>query len=377
MNSLRLRLARAAGLCGLAGLVWLAGCASDKPKPAPLESIQPGASAQTLWTARLASVKFPLLPVVRDGKLAVAGSDGDVRLLQAADGREIWRAQAGGALSAGVGTDGRFASVVTVGNEVVTLEAGRVLWRQRVPARVVTPPFVAGERVFVMSVDRAVHAFDALDGRRLWVYQRPGDALTLAQPGVLTSHRNLLLVGQGPRLTALDPLRGTVRWEAPIATPRGTNEVERLADLVGPALRVGDQVCARAFQSAAGCVDAARGVPLWSRPGGGAQALAGDAERIVGADASDRVTAWRASTGDVLWTSERLVNRGLGGGVMLRQWAVFGDRDGLLHFLSAQSGQTQLRLSTDGSPIVGTPVLAGDVLVAITARGSVHAFRVN
>jgi len=38
----------------------------------------------------------------------------------------------------------------------------------------------------VMGVDRIVHAFDALDGRRLWSYQRPGEALTLAQPGVLT-----------------------------------------------------------------------------------------------------------------------------------------------------------------------------------------------
>ena len=36
----------------------------------------------------------------------------------------------------------------------------------------------------------------------------------LAQAGVLTSFRNLLIVGQGPRLTAVDPLRGTVQWKA-------------------------------------------------------------------------------------------------------------------------------------------------------------------
>lgn len=362
---------------GVALAALLGACSSDGPKPAPLESFQPAASAQLLWTARLDSVKFPLQAAVRDGRLAVAGSDGEVRVLQVADGRELWRAQAGAALSAGVGSDGRFVSVVTRGNEVVTLEAGRVVWRQQVPARVVTAPFVAGERVFVMSVDRVVHAFDAIDGRRLWVYQRPGDALTLAQSGVLTSFGNLLLVGQGPRLTALDPLRGTVRWEAPIATPRGTNEVERLADLVGPPVRVGSLVCARAFQSAVGCVDGARGVPLWSRPGGGSQAVAGDAERIVAADGSDRLSAWRTRGGDVLWSHERLIHRGLSGGLMFRQWAVFGDREGLLHFLSAESGQTQLRLATDGSPVVGTPIAAGDTLLAITARGGVHAFRLN
>ena len=39
--------------------------------------------------------------------------------------------------------------------------------------------------------------FDALDGRRLWVYQRPGDALTLAQASVIAPFRNTLLVAQG------------------------------------------------------------------------------------------------------------------------------------------------------------------------------------
>ncbi|MGL1724219.1 outer membrane protein assembly factor BamB family protein, partial [Vibrio parahaemolyticus] len=47
-------------------------------------------------------------------------------------------------------------------------------------------------------------------------------------------------MGQGPRLAGVDPLQGSLRWEASVATPRGTNEVERLADLVGPAVRQGE-----------------------------------------------------------------------------------------------------------------------------------------
>ena len=54
--------------------------------------------------------------------------------------------------------------------------------------------------------------------------------------------------------------KGTVRWECAVASPRGTNEVERLADLVGPAPRVGD-IDVRPFVpgSAVGCVNAERG----------------------------------------------------------------------------------------------------------------------
>jgi outer membrane assembly lipoprotein YfgL len=289
----------------------------------------------------------------------------------------LWRTSAGQPISAGVGADGRWTSVVTRGNEVVTFEAGREIWRKRVPSSVVTPPLVAGERVFVMGVDRVVHAFDAADGRRLWTLQRPGDALTLAQPGVLAAFRNTLLVGQGPRLAGIDPVEGAVQWEVPMASPRGTNEVERLADLVGPLARVGERICARAFQSAVACVDAARGALLWSRNAGGINPVGADADLVFGADASDRITAWRAGSGDITWTNERLINRGLSGALAVGPLVVFGDFEGYVHFLSTSTGELQLRLPTDGSPVIGTPVLAGPTLLVTTQGGSLYAFRPN
>ena len=358
--------------------VLLAACSStDKPKPTALETFEPKISGRQIWSARVDSVKFPLVAATRNGQFAVAGSDGQVVVLQADSGAELWRASAGANVSAGVGSDGRFVSVATAGNEVVTFEAGRELWRQRVPARVVSAPLIAGERVFVMSVDRVVHAFDALDGRRLWTLQRPGDALTLAQGGVVWPYRNLLLVGQGARLTALDPLRGTVQWEVPLASPRGTNEVERLADLIGPPVRVGDRVCARAFQSAVGCMDAARGTLLWTRNNGGAQAVGADEERVVGADASYRITAWKSTTGDVIWSNERMLHRGLSGALIVGGSAVFGDVEGQVHFLSATTGETQMRLPTDGSPVIGTPMLSGSTILVATRNGGLFAFRLN
>lgn len=359
----------------LAMVVALTACSSDKPKPTALETFTPSLTSRQVWQARVDSVRFPLAVQARQGRFIVAGTDGTVLALNAETGQEAWRASAGASLSAGVGSDGRFASVVTTANEVVTFDGGRELWRQRVPARVLTPPFVAGERVFVMSVDRVVHAYDALDGRRLWTLQRPGDALTLAQAGVLTSYKNLLIAGQGSRMTAVDPLRGTVQWEVPLASPRGTNEVERLADLIGPAVRVGDRLCARAFQSSAGCLDASRAALLWSRGSGGAQAVAADGDRVVGADASDRITAWRGLNGDVLWTNERLLHRGLSGALMNGNSVLFGDQEGYVHFLSAIDGQTQQRLATDGSPVVGTPTMVDGTVLVTTRNGGLFAFR--
>ncbi len=360
-----------------ATLVTLAACSSDRPKPTPLEPLTPKIGGRQAWVAQLANVDFGLTTLVRDGSVTLAGGDGSVLALDLQSGRELWRAQAGARLSAGVGSDGRFSSVVTRDNVLVTFEAGREKWRTRLNASVSTAPLVAGERVFVLGADRAVHAYDALDGQRLWTLQRPGEPLGLAQTGVLLPYKNTLLVGLGARLTGVDPLNGAVNWEVALGNPRGTNEVERLADLVGPALRHGSQVCARAFQLAVGCVEVERGTLTWARNSAGPSGLGGDAELIVGADASDRITAWRAATGEVAWSNEKMLYRGLSGALVTGRTVVMGDSEGQVHFLDRSNGEPMLRLATDGSAVVGNPVLAANQVLVVTRKGGVFAFRLD
>ena len=314
---------------------------------------------------------------VNGGVFTVAATDGRVVALQADTGRELWRGEAGERLSAGVGSDGRYAAVVTRNASLVTLEAGRVLWRKPLGVRVDTPPLVAGDRIFVLGSDRSVQAFDAADGAPLWKVQRPGDPLTLSQPGVISAFRRNLIVGQGPRLAALDPSSGSLVWEVPIGAPRGTNEIERLADLVGPASRVGELVCARSFQAAIGCVNAERGVLAWSKPIGGTDAAAADAQVVVAADASDRISAWRTATGEPSWNSEKLLYHRLGAPSIVGGQVVFGDSLGTVHLLSRDSGRTLARVATDGSPVVAAPVATGGTLLVVTRAGGVFALRTD
>ncbi len=359
----------------LASCLLLAACASEKPKPTPLEAIQPQLEGRTVWNARLDRVTFPLAVQARDGAFVVASGDGSVTALEATNGAERWRTSAGAALLAGVGSDGRFAAVATRNNEVVVFERGKELWRKRLNSRVTSAPLVAGERVFVMGVDRVVGAFDALDGRPLWRLQRPGDALTLSQPGVLAAYKDTLLVGQGAQLVGVDPLRGNVRWELTMASPRGTNEIERLADLVGPPLRVGDVFCARAFQAAVACARADNGTLRWSRNVGGIQPVGGDDELVVGGDASDRITAWKAANGDIAWTQEKLLYRGLSGPLVTDAAVLVGDSEGWVHALARNDGHLLARWSTDGSPVVAPPVRMGDIVLVVTRNGGVFAMR--
>ena len=364
-------------LLALAAIAALVGCASDKPKPTPLEPVTASMAGRQLWSARVDAVRFPLAVTAQGGNFFVAGSDGSVLALEGASGRELWRGQAGAKLSAGVGSDGRRAAVVTSDNQLVVMDQGARSWSTRLSSRTTTAPLVAGERVFVLGVDRVVHAFDAIDGRRLWSLQRPGEALTLAQPGALSAFKNTLVVGIGAVMLGIDPTTGSVRWELALTSPRGTNEVERLNDLVGPLLRVGDQICARAFQTAVGCVAVAgpdRASLRWSRNAGGQQAVGGDADFVFGADASDRISAWKTAGGELAWTNERLLYRGLSAPLAIAKAVIFGDSQGQLHFLDRQDGKTLLRLPTDGSAVVAQPVLAGKTVLVATRNGGLFAF---
>lgn len=369
------RLLGAAAL-GLLSLL-LAACAGGSPRPKPAE-LPPNLDligVTRAWQARLpAAVDYPLQLRALDSQVLLAGGDGTVLTLDARNGAVLGSAHAGAPLSAGVGGDGRTVAVVTRANEVVALEAGQELWRHKLGTQGYTAPLVAGGRVFVLGADRSVTALDGRSGARLWRVQRPAEPLVLRQSGVLMAVGNTLVAGMAGRLVGINPDDGVIRWEVPIAAARGTNDVERLIDLVGGVDRQGAVVCVRAFQAAVGCVDAATGSLRWSRPASGATGLDGDGERIFGAESDGRLMAWRSDSGERAWVSERLRWRQLTGPLVLGRSVVVGDETGAVHMLAREDGAALNRLSTDGSAIAATPVRVGNTLVVVTRNGGVFGF---
>lgn len=362
-------------------VVTLAGCSlwssgNSKPMPADLGANVAVLGVRQAWTARIGSVAGLPLDVHSAGNVVtVASSDGVVAAIDARTGGDVWRVALSEPLSAGVGSDGKSAAVVSRSNTLIVLDAGRERWRQSMAAQVFTPPLVAGGRVFVLSADRSLAAFDAVSGRKLWSQQRPGEPLVLRQAGVLLAVGDTLVAGFSGRVVGLNPDNGSVRWEAPLASARGTNDVERLVELVGRTSRVGDSICARAFQTAVGCVNAARGAVTWTQPASGADGVHGDGEALFGAEGNGTVMAWRRSDGSRLWATDRLKHRKLTAPLLLGRSVVVGDDTGLVHLLSRTDGSPLNRIATDGSGIAAAPAVAADTLVVVTRNGGVYGFR--
>ncbi len=361
-----------AGVC-----VALAACSGpSRPKPTEIPGVPVLQDVRTSWSANLGKIDFPLVVSAREDRIALANSQGVVAVLDATTGKDIWRLKLDQAISAGVGSDGQQLAVVTRNNELVALQDGKVQWRKSLPAQSFTAPLVAGARVFVLTADRSVIAFDGASGRQLWTQQRPGEPLVLKQAGVMLAFKNTLVVGLSGRLAGLDPNTGVIRWESAIATPRGTNDVERLVDLVGPFDRVGDVVCVRAFQAAVGCVNADRGQGVWTRPSVGEKGVSGNDSMLVAPLSNGVVQAYNRSNGERLWETERLKYRILSAPLVTPRGVLVADNGGWLYLLSLADGALLNRIKLDTEELATAPVFAGGRYVVVTREGRVTGLQI-
>ena len=364
----------------------LAGCSTvsnmlpwsgpSRPKPAELGPIVPVLAVRQAWTSQIGDTQGLALDVhVQGTTVLLASAAGDLAAIDARTGGDVWRARLGVPLASGVGSDGRWAAVTSKASQLIALEGGREIWRKPLPALAYTAPLVAGGRIFVLAADRSVSAYDAATGYLLWRQQRPGEPLILRQGGVLTAVGDTLVAGLSGRLVGFNPDNGSVRWEAPLASPRGTNDVERLVEVVGRTSRIGASLCARAFQASVGCIDAARGTVTWTQAASGGEGIDGDDTLLFGTEGNGTVVAWRRADGSRVWTNDRLQWRRLTAPLLLGRSIVVGDDSGLVHLLSRDDAAPLNRLATDGSPIAAAPVVAADTLVVVTRKGGVYGFR--
>jgi len=357
--------------------VALVACSGpSRPKPTEILGVPVLQDVRTSWTANLGKIDFPLVVSAREDRIALANSQGVVAVLNATTGKDIWRLKLDQTIAAGVGSDGQQVAVVTRNNEIVTLQDGKVQWRKSLPAQSFTAPLVAGARVFVLTADRSVIAFDGATGRQLWTQQRPGEPLVLKQAGVMLAFKNTLLVGLSGRLSALDPNTGVIRWESAIATPRGTNDVERLVDLVYPFDRAGDVVCARAFQTAVGCVNAERGQGVWTRASVGEMGVSGNDSLLIAPLSNGVVQAWSRATGERLWETERLKYRILSAPLVTPRGVLVADNGGWLYLLSLTDGALLNRIKLETEELATAPVFAGDRYVVVTREGRVTGLQI-
>lgn len=362
----------------------LSGCfmwsSSKGPQPSPLPAFKADGAVRELWHGGVGSIEDSMLrPALSGGSVYAASRRGSVARYDAT-GRELWRARGVANLTGGVGSDGRTLAVTSSDGVLQAFDAdkGTALWNVDIGGEAVASPVVAGDLVIVRVGDSTLSAYDAKDGKRRWIYQRA------QAPLALRSHSGLLVAGDlvvagfpGGKLVAVSLGGGVQRWEGTVAQPKGSNELERMADVVGSPMQRGDMICVASFQGRVACLDQASGALRWSRDFSSSVGLDVDATGLYVTDATDTVYALDASSGATFWKQDKLQYRRLGAPVIVGKSLVVADREGYVHVLSRQDGHFIARVRADRSG-VDAPLLAlPNNGVAVQARdGSLYALAV-
>ncbi len=374
---------RAALLAGALALATLGGCGiwpwskTKDPLPA-LAPLTAPAGARVAWSLPLPGAGVGFQPVAVGASVFAAARDGTVVRVDAASGQVQWRSNAGQRLIGGVGSDGETVVVGGLDGALIALDGnGRPKWTVPTGAEVVTVPSVALGLVLVRTSDNRVAAFDADTGRRRWTFQRQSPPLVLRQTSLIAMDAGSAYVGlPGGRLVSLSLETGALRWESAVSIPRGSNEIERVADVVGSPLVSGREICAVTFQGRLGCFDATSGQARWARDLSSPSGLDLDGNLVVAPDDRGEVQAFSRS-GASVWRQDKLRRRGLSAPLLLPRFVLVGDRTGLVHGLARDDGALAARLATDGSAIVAAPVASAGLAVVQTTAGALYALGVD
>lgn len=375
-------------LTGIGMLAFLTGCstlsalnpfAKEDPRtaPAPLVEFKPTMSVRTAWSVRIGKAKsFSFAPAFANGNLFAAAADGSVFRIDPASGKEIWRIKTGTRLSAGVGSDGLTVAVAGEKGTLLAFDAeGKLRWKAQASSEILSAPAVGQGLVVVRSIDNRIAAYDLESGVRRWAVQRNAPSLTLrTAPGITISGTNAFVALPGGRLLALALSNGGPRWEVPVGDPRGTTELERIADVSGSPVVVGSDVCAVAYQGKVACFDAVTGNPRWAKPISSDVGLAVDERFVFVADEHGAVSAFTRDTGAGLWRNDKLANRRLSIPVSFGRAVIVGDRQGYIHFLSREDGSFLARVKTDGSQVIpASPLVVNSNVIFQTQAGTLVA----
>jgi outer membrane protein assembly factor BamB len=366
----------------LAALALLAGCfGSSGPKMAELPEVTNTVPVRLAWQVSVGSAERALLaPIVVGGSVYAAAHDGTVVGLDAERGRERWRTDVGEALSGGVGSDGDMVAVGSEEGQVIVLDAatGKVRWRARVSSEVLSSPVVTGDLVLVRSADSRLFALDATDGKRRWLYQRASAPLSIRSAEGMAVSAGLVFAGfSGGKLMAISLANGAPRWEATVAVPRGSTELERVADVVGIPAVTEREVCAAAYQGRVGCFDIANANPFWSRELSSATGVALDPGFVFVSDEKGAVHALDRSAGTSVWKQDKLFLRRLSVPLALGRQIAVADVEGYIHLLARDTGAFVARVETDGTPVSAQLVRFGKGFLAQTRGGKLYAYTVE
>ena len=388
----------------IAGCAWLTdltnlGENNEAVKPKPLEPLKSEVEIDRLWKTRIGrsnSGRISMLaPQLFRGTLYAASADGTVKALEASNGRELWAinvsefyqgaeygkglSKNGDILTGGVGLGEGLLVICTVAGEVLALNQGDgvLVWRAKASSEVLAPPQVNGDIAVVHTIDGKLTAYNTSNGVRRWTYSSTLPPLSLrgtATP-LLTSQYVIGAFANG-RVAVLDRDSGLPGFDQMIGISKGRNDLDRLVDVDGRMVLLGQRLYAVGYQSRLIAVDLNTLSLEWSNEASSIVGLGEGFGNIYVGHSDGVIGAYDAVTGKIVWEVDALTNRSISVPVSSSSFLLVGDLQGYLHVIAQSDGRFVGRRKIDNSGLSVGPISDGGRIYLLANNGTLSAYEI-
>ncbi len=373
----------------LAACMALSACSifSDKEEdlePVKLTKIKTTLKVKRLWTANLGGdaehLRVALQPAGDGNRIYATSHDGKVYAFDPVSGKRIWRTELELIMSAGPGVGDGLVVVASKGGIVVVLDAatGEERWRADVGGESLSRPLIAKDSVIIQTVDNRLRALQSFDGKERWVIIQSMPALTMrGSSSPVVSGANVVAGFDNGRVVAVDLDSGDIAWESLLAPPSGRSDLDRLSDVDGAMVVVGQDIYAAGYQGRLGSIAAESGQILWSTEISSYAGVSVDWTSLYTTQDTGVVISMARRNGAESWRQESLLRREPTVPVPFHTTVAVGDLEGYIHFFNNLDGEPVARLKLGSKAISSDPVVVADRLYVQSDSGAIAAYAVE
>lgn len=326
---------------------------------------------------KISSGDAVISPVLQGDHIYGASTNGRVEKIVAQTGKSAWSVKFKKVtISAGVSVGSGLVLLASDQGTVYALaqDSGQTAWTAELNSEVLASPVVGNDIVVVRTGDGKVHGLATYDGEILWTISRQLPRLTLRGDSKPLISQGVVFTGfSDGTMAALEASSGRALWDFPISFPRGTNEIDRIADIDTTPLIVGGFLYISSYQEVTHALDIQNQRISWSAPVSSFHTLAFDAAFLYVSDRHGAICQIRRSDGEIVWSQEGLRLFSTSAPISVGPYVAVSDGDGSLYVLSKGDGSFVGKHKLGARTIVGDPIVDADTFYFIDSDGNLQS----
>ncbi len=267
----------------------------------------------------------------------------------------------------------------------INAETGIIEWRVKNFVPFSNAPTIRDGRVFVVSQDSRLQAFEAATGRRLWEHlsiTEPADILSATSPAV---NQQAVIAGfSSGEIVSLQTVNGSVNWSDSLsASALQVTPLSELNSIVARPVIDRDRVYAISHGGRMAAIDLRSGERIWTADIASIETPWVTSDYVLVMTTDAQLVCMSRALGKIRWVTqlERYVDAedkeghiAWTGPILAGQQIITVSNQGAMVFVSPYTGEIVERREL-GEPVSLAPIVANGGLYILDDDGQLHAFR--